>query len=176
MKVKCLGSWGKRFLLASMIFAMGVTGLAEEVRVGSLVLETPEGWYQTAIPSDEPYARAVVASDSKPAEQALVMVSVAPSEGRSLESLTAATRNFIATQMDGVLEYERSTTLDGAPAHTFVYEGRSEHSRQGRRKFMRTIVERDNSFYIVHGVADHVPFANYAGAMESMLNTAKWSN
>ena len=88
--------------------------------------------------------------------------------------MSSQTRRYIAKEMDGVLEYERSTSLDGAPAHMFVYEGRSEHSDLGRRKFMRAIVEKGNDFYIIHGVANHVPFANYAGTMEDIVNSAKW--
>ena len=103
-----------------------------------------------------------------------MMISVEPRNGRTLESLSSATRAYIATRMDGVLEYERSSFVDGAPAHTFVYEGRSEHT--GRLKFMRTVVEKDNSFYILHGVANHIPCADYAGTLEGLVKSVRWNN
>lgn len=164
-------------LLLAATFSILIAGAqSNQVKVGQMVMNIPANWYQTTVPSDEPYTRAVLASNSKANDQALMMLSVIPKNGRSLESVNSATRNYIATKMDGTLEFERSSNIGGAPAHTFVYEGRSEHSQQGRRKFMRTIVAKDNSFYILHGIADHVPFANYAGTMENMVNSVKWSN
>lgn len=170
----------KRYALGAMtgvfFFASVALAQAEQVKIGSMSVEAPANWYQTTVPSDERRTRAVLASNTSADKQALMMISVVPRNGRSLESMNAATRNYIATRMDGVLEFERSTNIDGAPAHTFVYEGRSEHSQLGRRKFMRTIISRGDSFYILHGVADHIPFSNYAGTMEKMINSAKWTN
>jgi len=168
--------WGKAKMLLLMATVCCATALAnpEQVRVGSMTVTKPDTWYQAPIPSDEPYTRAVLASDSEPASQAIMMISVEPRDGRTLESVSSATRAYIATRMDGVLEYERSSFVDGAPAHTFVYEGRSEHT--GRRKFIRTIVEKGNSFYILHGVANHVPFATYAGTLEGMVKSVRWTN
>ena len=159
-----------------LVFFCGIVASAQtsEIRIGAMTVEKPETWYQAPIPSDEPYTRAVLASDSDAKDQALMMISVEPRNGRTLESLSSATRAYIATRMDGVLEYERSSFVDGAPAHTFVYEGRSEHT--GRRKFMRTVVEKDNSFYILHGVANHIPFADYAGTLEGLVKSVRWNN
>jgi hypothetical protein len=157
-----------------LMLLCGLVACADEIRVGAMTVTAPDSWYQAPIPSDEPYTRAVLASDSEPDDQALMIISVEPRNGRSLESLSSATRTFIATRMDGVLEYESSSFVDGAPAHTFVYEGRSEH--QGRRKFMRTIVEKGNSFYILHGVANHIPFAGYAGTLEGVVKSLRWKN
>jgi hypothetical protein len=163
-------------ILAAFLLCLTASAQSEDIRVGSLTLKVPANWYQAPIPSDERYTRAVLASDSDAKNQALMMVSVVPRNGRTLEAMNAATRTFVATKMDGVLEYEKSSTVDGAPAHMFVYEGRSEHSSQGRRKFMRVILQKGNSFYILHGVADHIPFANYAGTMENMVNSVRWTN
>lgn len=162
------------------LLALALTGFAfaqgKSVSVSGLNVEVPANWYEAKVPSDEPNTRVVLASNDAPAKQALMMISVEKRNGRTLESITSATRNYIATKMDGVLEFERATTIGGSPAHTFVYEGRSEHSNLGRRKFMRTIISRGDSFYILHGVADHVPFSQHAGALEQMTNTANWKS
>jgi len=163
-------------VLSVALLAIAASAQPSKVQIGALTLEKPADWYQTAVPSDERFTKTVLASNSPASQQALMMISVVPRDGRSLESLCSATRNYIATRMDGVLEYERAMTVDGAPAHTFVYEGRSEHSSQGRRKFMRTIVQKGNSFYIMQGVADHIPFANHAGTLDKMVNSVQWAN
>lgn len=142
--------------------------------VGDLKLSTPKGWYSVPVPEGQPNTRAVIASNQPADKQAVMMFSIVPKKGRSLEAFSSATRRFVIKEMDGVLEFERKVKLDGAPAHSFVYEGRSRNSAQGRRKFMRTVVERGDSFYIIHGVADHIPFAKYAGTMENVVNSAKW--
>lgn len=159
--------------LAALSLALSLSAAAENVRIGAMTVEQPDNWYQAPIPADEPYTRAIFASDSEAGDQGLMMVSIEPAKGRSLDALSSATRNFIVTQMDGVVEYERPGTVDGLPAYTFVYEGRSEHT--GRRKFMRTVVKKGDSFYILHGVANHVPFAKYAGTMEGIVKSVQWN-
>lgn len=163
----------KAMLCAALVTAIA-TAQPEQIVVGGMSIDIPDGWYQSTVPENERLTRAVLASNTSPDKQAVLLISVVPKSGRTLEALNSATRNYIATRMDGVLEFERATNIDGSQAHTFVYEGRSEHSQQGRRKFMRTIISRGDSFYILHGVADHIPFANYAGTMEKMINSAKW--
>ena len=176
MKILRIRSLLRTLILSIAFLAMAASAQPTDIRVGSMIVKMPTDWYQTTIPSDEPYTRAVLASNSPSEEQALMMISVIPKDGRTLASLSSATRNYIATRMDGVLEFERTTTIAGAPAHTFVYEGRSEHSGQGRRKFMRTLIERGNSFYVLQGVANHIPFANHAGTLEDMFNSVQWAN
>lgn len=160
--------------LATALLLTPAAAQDDTVSVGSLAVMVPQNWYETDVPGDEVDTGTVIVSNDEQEDQAIVMISVVPRNGRSLESMSSQTRRYIAKEMDGVLEYERSTSLDGAPAHMFVYEGRSEHSDLGRRKFMRAIVEKGNDFYIIHGVANHVPFANYAGTMEDIVNSAKW--
>ena len=165
-------------LMAVGIFALALAtapALADNVSVGSLAVEVPDNWYLTTIPEDEIDTRQILVSNDKESEQAIMMVSVVPRNGRSLSQLRSDTRKYITSaDMDGVVEGERATKVDGAPAYLFLYEGRSEHDQQGRRKFMRVVVERGDEFYVLHGVADHVPFANYAGVMENIVNSAKW--
>lgn len=166
-------------LVLSSAFAlafMAYPALADNdsVLVGSLAVEVPENWYVTPIPKDEVDTRQIIVSNDKASDQAVMMISVVPRNGRSLSQISSDTRSYISGDMDGVIEEERTTKLDGAPAYLFLYEGRSEHEQQGRRKFMRVVVERGNEFYILHGVADHVPFANYAGVMQNIVNSAKW--
>jgi hypothetical protein len=162
-------------LLSLTAFAQE-TGGPFNVTVGELSLSAPAGWYQAAVPYDEPNVRSVIASDEPEDVQAVLLISVIPKRGRTLEAYNAMTRNFIVTRMDGVVEYERSKAVDGYPAHTFVYEGRSEHSAQGRRKFMRTVIDKGANFYVLQGVADHVPFAARAGMIEGMVNSITWNN
>ena len=165
-------------LVAVGTFALALAtapALADTVSVGSMAVEVPDNWYITTIPEDEIDTRQILVSNDKAADQAIMMVSVVPRDGRSLSQISSDTRKYITSaDMDGVIEDERSTKVDGAPAYLFLYEGRSEHEQQGRRKFMRVVVERGNEFYVLHGVADHVPFANYAGVMRNIINSAKW--
>lgn len=167
----------KKMIVAGT-FALALTTaptLADTVSVGSMAVEVPDNWYLTTIPEDEIDTRQILVTNDKASEQAIMMVSVVPRNGRSLSQISSDTRKYITSaDMDGVIEDERSTKVDGAPAYVFLYEGRSEHQQQGRRKFMRVVVERGDEFYVLHGVADHVPFANYAGAMEDIVNSAKW--
>ena len=146
----------------------------DTVLVGSLAVDVPENWYVTSIPRDEVDTRQIIVSNDKASDQAVMMISVVPRNGRSLSQVSSDTRSYISGDMDGVIEEERTTKLDGTPAYLFLYEGRSEHEQQGRRKFMRVVVERGDEFYILHGGADHVPFANYAGVMQNIVNSAKW--
>lgn len=169
----------KKLILAGSLTLALVTAPAlaesETISVGSMAVEVPNNWYLTTIPEDEIDTRQIMVSNDKASEQAIVMVSVVPRDGRSLSQISSDTRKYITSaDMDGVIEEERSTKVDGAPAYLFLYEGRSEHQEQGRRKFMRVVVERGDEFYVLHGVADHVPFANYAGVMEQIVNSAKW--
>jgi hypothetical protein len=174
MSRKIVISSAKAATAMVLICVLAAYAQSNLIRVGAMTVEKPANWYQPPIPSDEPFTRAVLASNDDAANQALMMISIEPRNGRSLESLSSATRAYIATRMDGVLEYESSSFVDGAPAHTFVYEGRSEE--RGRRKFIRTVVEKGNSFYILHGVANHMPFADYAGTLEGVVKTARWTN
>lgn len=164
---------GLTVLLVLLTFSLSL-GNASSFSVGSMEISTPQGWYNVPVPDGQPNTRAVIASNQPAEKQAVMMFSIVPKKGRSLEAFSSATRRFIIKEMDGVLEFERQIKLDGAPAHSFVYEGRSRNSAQGRRKFMRTVVEKGDSFYIIHGVADHIPFAKYAGTMENVVNSAKW--
>ena len=163
-------------LLCVGAFAQSGTAEPVIVSVGDLRLSAPANWYVAEVPLDEPNVRSILASNEPADVQAVLLISVIPKKGRSLEAYNSTTRNFIVTRMDGVIEYERSRAVDGYPAHTFVYEGRSEHGAQGRRKFMRTVVEKGGNFYVLQGVADHVPFAARAGVIEGMVNSATWNN
>lgn len=148
----------------------------EIVQAGELRLVTPDGWYVAGAPADMPYVCAMLASDDPASEQAILLISKLPKQGRSLASLVSMYRRYIVMDMDGVVEYERAGNIAGCPSHTFVYEGRSEYSSLGRRKFMRAIVEKDGDFYVLHGVADHIPFSKHAGTLESMINSVFWNH
>jgi len=161
-------------LVAAALLLSPANAEEETISVGSLAVTMPNNWYETTIPQDEVDTRRIIVSNDSEEEQAIMMISVVPREGRTLAEMNSETRRYIAGEMDGVLEYERATNLNGARAHLFVYEGRSEHNEQGRRKFMRAVVERGDDFYILHGVADHVPFANHAGTMEDIVNSVSW--
>lgn len=166
-------------LLASGITALALLSapaLAEPttVEVGLMAVQFPEQWQQIGVPNDEVNSPRIMATSTDEGEEVLFFLSIVPKDGRTLGNLSSQTRRYITKEMDGVLEYERATTLDGAPAHLFVYEGRSEHSEQGRRKFMRALVSKGNDFYVLHGVADHVPFAAEAGNMEKIVNSVEW--
>ncbi|MFA7482436.1 MAG: hypothetical protein WC314_18145 [Vulcanimicrobiota bacterium] len=171
---------GKSFLLGILLLATAVAVAAARengpVVVGDLTLTPPSNWAQTTVPSDEPNTRAVFASKNPAEDQGLMMISVVPRKGRSLDSVVSATRQYITKKMDGVVEYEGETEVDGLPAYNFAYEGRSEHNEQGNRKFLRTIVARGDSFYILHGIADHGPFTKHAGAMREIVKSAKWTD
>lgn len=168
----------KKIIIASTfalaLIASPALADTESVLVGSLAVDVPENWYVSTIPDDEIDTRQIMVSNDRAKEQAVMMISVVPRDGRSLSQISSDTRRYITGEMDGVIEEERTTKVDGAPAYLFLYEGRSEHPQQGRRKFMRVVVERGDDFYVLHGVADHVPFANHAGVMEKIVNSAKW--
>ena len=161
---------------ATGLALLAAPAMAEPTRVEAalMALQFPENWQQLEIPEDEVDTRWLFATKDPSDEQAIFFVNREPKDGRTLDDVSSQTRRYISKLMDGVLEYERSTTLDGAPAHIFVYEGRSEHSDQGRRKFMRAITQRGNDFYVLHGVADHIPFATHAGSMEKIVNSVEW--
>lgn len=145
-------------------------------QIGDLVLTAPEGWYAgevTQSPSGEEI-EGVLASGEE-GSQAVVVVNIVPKRGRSLEALNSVTRNFVVMRMDGVVEYERDKRINGYPAKVLVYEGRSGSSGQGRRKFMRTVIEKDGYFYIIQGVADAATFAKQAGTLEGLTNSALWT-
>jgi hypothetical protein len=170
------------FLPALFVLSLAVGALAQDdtapavLRVGELRLTAPANWYIVDVPTDEPNVASIIASDEPATEQAVLLVSALPKKGRSLKTMISMNRNFIVTKMDGVVEYEKARTVNGYPAHTFVYEGRSEHSAQGRRKFMRTIIEKGNRFYVLQGVADHEPFQRHAGTLEQLVNSIGWNS
>lgn len=147
---------------------------AEQVQLGDMVVTAPSGWVEAPVPETDSHTRSVFVSNHPKEKQAVLMLSVVPKKGRSFEAFNSATRRYIVKKMDGVLEFERSANIDGAPARTFVYEGRSGLAGNGRRKFMRTIVSKDDSFYILHGVANHIPFVKFAGTMEDVVKSVKW--
>lgn len=146
----------------------------EAFQVGDLVLKAPPGWYQGDIEQtpDKDEVKSVLASDEE--GRAMMLVTIEPTRGRSLDALQTMTRHYIIMKMDGLVEYEKKKRINGKPALVMVYEGSSAVTEQGRRKFMRTVIEKDGYFYILQGIADHSDFAAQAGTLEMLANSANW--
>ncbi len=145
------------------------------VRAGALEITVPDDWYAVDIPPDKPKVRSILASDEPAELQALLIISVVPKQGRTLETFTKMSRNYILTRMDGEIHQEESHQVKGSPAITLVYEGRSEyHAEQGRRTFRRTIVDRGPDLYILHAITEPDSYERHRGTLEEIVNSVKW--
>jgi hypothetical protein len=143
-------------------------------QIRDLVLTAPLDWDQgeqgPAHSEDE--VQGVIASPEGQ-DQAVVLVTITPTKGRSLATLEIMIRNYV--EMNGVLEFERHTTIGGYPALEVVYRLGSGFSEQGDRKILRVVIEKDGYFYTIQGAAGAGTFAAHAGVLEKIATSVHWT-
>lgn len=164
------------FLLGlTLLAALALTAAADPISVKDLKLEVPENWYVVEIPTEGDSVRAIIASDQSAELQAMMIVTQVPKKNRTLDGMMTVARNQIITRMDGVIQLADKQDVAGERAFTLGYTGRSSLEDKGVRSFRRTVVQHGEDFYVLQAVAEPTNFANHAGAIESMVKGATWS-
>lgn len=157
--------------LCGAAFAQPVVSTA---RLDQLVVPVPQGWYQV---HDSAHGeKLVLASNDPESAQVVLLVTRAPAHDRTLQGVLKAEKTYVVTRMDGVLAQTGPTTVAEQPAIRLDYSGASSVAANGRRDFQRTVVQKDDQFYILQAIAADGQLSEHASTMEAIYADLSWSD
>ncbi len=165
--------------MKKLLFWLALCGAAaaqpvvSSAQLDQLVLPVPDGWYRVQDPTHGD--KLVLASDGPADRQALLLITRAPAQNRTLDGVLKAEKTYVVTRMNGVLGTTGRTTVGELPAVQLDYSGASTVAGNGPRDFQRTVIQKGDDFYILQAVAPAGVLSDHSATLQGVYDDLSWS-